>query len=402
MNTGKVFGFEFKSLVRKKAYKYTTLIISIILIFLTFLPRFFEDDLTNKVGIFEGASFDLENVDFSDTQVYVADKNIDIDYLSSLMKLNEDQIIKDRETLEENIVDSKIHKGLIINGPNTFKVLIKDKKFAEDNINDIKAILNKYNFDMALMKEGINPTNVEDASNTNLVYEEVVLGKDLSSNFLLAYSYIIILFMLIIFYGNNISSNVAREKNDRTMEILITSTSPTSLIIGKVLGSGIAGLLQFGIFGLVSFIGMYINKNFYSQGMIDFLKSMVDWKIIAVFFGFILIGYFIYLFLFAALGAKVSKVEDVTGATLPIYIIFIAGFILTVFQLANADGIVLKVLSFIPFTSPIAMPVRFLLTLVPIVEVFISVGVLIVTMIILAIISSKIYRNGTKNYGRKY
>jgi len=67
MNTGKVFGFEFKSLVRKKAYKYTTLIISIILIFLTFLPRFFEDDLTNKVGIFEGASFDLENVDFSDT-----------------------------------------------------------------------------------------------------------------------------------------------------------------------------------------------------------------------------------------------------------------------------------------------------------------------------------------------
>lgn len=402
MNTGKVFGFEFKSLVRKKAYKYTTLIISIILIFLTFLPRFFEDDLTNKVGIFEGASFDLENVDFSDTQVYVADKNIDIDYLSSLMKLNEDQIIKDRETLEENIVDSKIHKGLIINGPNTFKVLIKDKKFAEDNINDIKAILNKYNFDMALMKEGINPTNVEDASNTNLVYEEVVLGKDLSSNFLLAYSYIIILFMLIIFYGNNISSNVAREKNDRTMEILITSTSPTSLIIGKVLGSGIAGLLQFGIFGLVSFIGMYINKDFYSQGMIDFLKSMVDWKIIAVFFGFILIGYFIYLFLFAALGAKVSKVEDVTGATLPIYIIFIAGFILTVFQLANADGIVLKVLSFIPFTSPIAMPVRFLLTLVPIVEVFISVGVLIVTMIILAIISSKIYRNGTKNYGRKY
>lgn len=402
MNTGKVFGFEFKSLVRKKAYKYTTLIISIILIFLTFLPRFFEDDLTNKVGIFEGASFDLENVDFSDTQVYVADKNIDIDYLSSLMKLNEDQIIKDRETLEENIVDSKIHKGLIINGPNTFKVLIKDKKFAEDNINDFKAILNKYNFDMALMKEGINPTNVEDASNTNLVYEEVVLGKDLSSNFLLAYSYIIILFMLIIFYGNNISSNVAREKNDRTMEILITSTSPTSLIIGKVLGSGIAGLLQFGIFGLVSFIGMYINKNFYSQGMIDFLKSMVDWKIIAVFFGFILIGYFIYLFLFAALGAKVSKVEDVTGATLPIYIIFIAGFILTVFQLANADGIVLKVLSFIPFTSPIAMPVRFLLTLVPIVEVFISVGVLIVTMIILAIISSKIYRNGTKNYGRKY
>lgn len=402
MNTGKVFGFEFKSLVRKKAYKYTTLIISIILIFLTFLPRFFEDDLTNKVGIFEGASFDLENVDFSDTQVYVADKNIDIDYLSSLMKLNEDQIIKDRETLEENIVDSKIHKGLIINGPNTFKVLIKDKKFAEDNINDIKAILNKYNFDMVLMKEGINPTNVEDASNTNLVYEEVVLGKDLSSNFLLAYSYIIILFMLIIFYGNNISSNVAREKNDRTMEILITSTSPTSLIIGKVLGSGIAGLLQFGIFGLVSFIGMYINKAFYSQGMIDFLKSMVDWKIIAVFFGFILIGYFIYLFLFAALGAKVSKVEDVTGATLPIYIIFIAGFILTVFQLANADGIVLKVLSFIPFTSPIAMPVRFLLTLVPIVEVFISVGVLIVTMIILAIISSKIYRDGTKNYGRKY
>lgn len=402
MNTGKVFGFEFKSLVRKKAYKYTTLVISLILLLLTFLPRFVDKDLSNKIGIFEGASFDLESVDFSDTEVFIADKNIDKDYLASLMKLEDKQIISDRETLEENIVDSKIHKGLIVNGPNSFKVLIKDKKFAEDNVNDIKAILNKYNFDMALLKGGIDPTTVEDASNTNLVYEEVVLGKDLSSNFLLAYSYIIILFMLIIFYGNNISSNVAREKNDRTMEILITSTSPTSLIIGKVLGSGIAGLLQFGIFGLVSFLGMYGNKGFYSQGMIDFLKSMLEWKMIAVFFGFILTGYFIYLFLFAALGAKVSKVEDVTGATLPIYIVFIAGFILTVFQLADADGMILRVLSFIPFTSPIAMPVRFLLTLVPMLEVLISVGVLIVTMIILAIISSKIYRDGTKNYGRKY
>lgn len=402
MNTGKVFGFEFKSLVRKKAYKYTTLVISLILLLLTFLPRVVDKDLSNKIGIFEGASFDLESVDFSDTEVFIADKNIDKDYLASLMRLEDNQIIADRETLEENIVDSKIHKGLIVNGPNSFKVLIKDKKFAEDNINDIKAILNKYNFDMALLKGGIDPTTVEDASNTNLVYEEVVLGKDLSSNFLLAYSYIIILFMLIIFYGNNISSNVAREKNDRTMEILITSTSPTSLIIGKVLGSGIAGLLQFGIFGLVSFLGMYANKGFYSQGMIDFLKSMLEWKMIAVFFGFILTGYFIYLFLFAALGAKVSKVEDVTGATLPIYIVFIAGFILTVFQLADADGMILRVLSFIPFTSPIAMPVRFLLTLVPMLEVLISVGVLIVTMIILAIISSKIYRDGTKNYGRKY
>ena len=402
MNTGKVFGFEFKSLVRKKAYKYTTLVISLILLLLTFLPRVVDKDLSNKIGIFEGASFDLESVDFSVTEVFIADKNIDKDYLASLMRLEDNQIIADRETLEENIVDSKIHKGLIVNGPNSFKVLIKDKKFAEDNINDIKAILNKYNFDMALLKGGIDPTTVEDASNTNLVYEEVVLGKDLSSNFLLAYSYIIILFMLIIFYGNNISSNVAREKNDRTMEILITSTSPTSLIIGKVLGSGIAGLLQFGIFGLVSFLGMYANKGFYSQGMIDFLKSMLEWKMIAVFFGFILTGYFIYLFLFAALGAKVSKVEDVTGATLPIYIVFIAGFILTVFQLADADGMILRVLSFIPFTSPIAMPVRFLLTLVPMLEVLISVGVLIVTMIILAIISSKIYRDGTKNYGRKY
>ena len=402
MNTGKVFRFEFKRKKKKKAYKYTTLVISLILLLLTFLPRVVDKDLSNKIGIFEGASFDLESVDFSDTEVFIADKNIDKDYLASLMRLEDNQIIADRETLEENIVDSKIHKGLIVNGPNSFKVLIKDKKFAEDNINDIKAILNKYNFDMALLKGGIDPTTVEDASNTNLVYEEVVLGKDLSSNFLLAYSYIIILFMLIIFYGNNISSNVAREKNDRTMEILITSTSPTSLIIGKVLGSGIAGLLQFGIFGLVSFLGMYANKGFYSQGMIDFLKSMLEWKMIAVFFGFILTGYFIYLFLFAALGAKVSKVEDVTGATLPIYIVFIAGFILTVFQLADADGMILRVLSFIPFTSPIAMPVRFLLTLVPMLEVLISVGVLIVTMIILAIISSKIYRDGTKNYGRKY
>lgn len=402
MNTGKVFNFEFKSLVRTKVYKYTTIFISLILLILTFMPRFLNIDMDKKIGIFEGASFNLEEVDFSDTHVYIADDKIDKDYLISLMKLDENQVIESQEELEENIVDSKINRGLIINGPNSFKVLIKDKKFAEDNIKDIEGILNKYNFDQALLKQKIDPTNVEDASNTNLVYEEIVLGSDLSNNILMAYSYMIILFMLIIFYGNNISTNVAREKNDRTMEILITSTSPTSLIIGKVLGAGIAGLLQFGIFGIVSGLGMYLNRSYYGNGLIDFLKSAMNWQILLVFLTFILIGYFIYLFLFAALGAKVSKVEDVTSATLPIYIIFIAGFVLTVFQLSNADGILMKILSFIPFTSPIAMPVRFLLTMVPMMEIFISIGILVITMIILAIISSKIYRDGTKNYGKKY
>jgi ABC-2 type transport system permease protein len=202
-------------------------------------------------------------------------------------------------------------------------------------------------------------------------------------------------------YGSFVSTSVAREKDNRTMEILITSTSPKALIIGKVFANAIGGLIQFSIIIGVGVIGYLLNQANYPQEIIQMLFAGLSWDSTIVFLLFTAVGYTLYLFIYASLGSLVSKVEDVGSATTPITMLFMVAYFMAAIAINMPQGIIVNIGSFIPFTAILVMPIRYFLTSVPVIELMISITLMALTSVFLAYVSIKIYRLGSLNYGNK-
>ncbi len=227
-----------------------------------------------------------------------------------------------------------------------------------------------------------------------------ILGTDGQSNYAFTYGLIFVIYFLVIFYGSMVSTSVAREKSDRTMELLITSAPPNKLFYGKVFGAGLAGVLQFGLIVLAIFLGFFLNRN--AWGFNIFRYFAIPPRVWIIFIAFTLVGYLLYLFIYAMLGSTVSKVEDVSTASTPIMLLIVASFMIVNFTMFNPDSAPMVITSYIPLSSPIAMFARSALgSTVTDWEILLSFGILLVTTILVGIVSAKLYRLGTLNYGNR-
>ena len=198
-----------------------------------------------------------------------------------------------------------------------------------------------------------------------------------------------------------VATNVATEKSSRAMEVLITSAKPVSMMFGKVLASCLAGFLQIvAIFGsAILFYSM--NKTYWGDNQI--IASIFDMP--AQLFGFMLIffvlGFLIYAFMFGAVGSTASKLEDINTSVMPITLLFVVGFMVVMLSFAtgDVDNMLMKVCSFVPFTSSMAMFTRIAMSTVPWYEILISILILIGSVVGVGVISAKIYRVGVLLYG---
>ena len=229
------------------------------------------------------------------------------------------------------------------------------------------------------------------------------LGKNQMENFFYTYIMIFALYMVILLYGQMVASNVASEKSSRAMELLITSAKPTSMMFGKVLASCIAGLSQLiAIFGTAILL-FNINKstlqsNVIFQSIFNIPLSLLIYMLI-----FFVLGFLIYAFLYGAIGSTASKLEDLNTTVMPVTYLFVFAFIVVMTSMSSGtlDSTLMKVCSFIPFTSPMAMFTRIAMSSVAWYEIALSILVLVASVIGVGILSAKIYRVGVLLYGTK-
>ncbi|MDO9592554.1 MAG: ABC transporter permease, partial [Erysipelotrichaceae bacterium] len=252
-----------------------------------------------------------------------------------------------------------------------------------------------------LVEMNLDPNQVNQAYNVNISINEEVIGKDASDSFLIAYVLMFAVYMLVIMYGAMVSTSVAREKDNRTMELLITSTKPDALIIGKVFANGLAGVLQFGFISIVAILGIFVNRANYPSEILSMVLGGLRWDSMMVFLIFTFFGYLLYLFIYASLGSLVSKMEDVSSSVAPITLLFIASYVIATLGLQMPEIMIVKIGSYIPFTAILAMPVRYFLTSVSWIELVISLMLMTFTAWLFARISIDIYRLGSLNYGNK-
>ncbi|WP_141499953.1 ABC transporter permease [Paenibacillus luteus] len=217
----------------------------------------------------------------------------------------------------------------------------------------------------------------------------------------LVYFIVILLFMAIMITGQMIASEITAEKSSRVMELLITSVSPLKQMFGKIVGMFLVGLIQITIYVLVIIINVKLPHNNETLEKFNIDLSQIDPMLLIYSVLFYLTGYFLFATLFAAVGSIVSRTEDLGQAVLPITMLSLAGFYISIFSISSPDSMLVKISSFIPFFSPYVMLLRLGLTDPPMWQVLGSIGLLLVTIYASVWISAKIYRTGVLMYGKR-
>lgn len=214
-----------------------------------------------------------------------------------------------------------------------------------------------------------------------------------------------LIYLFIFSYGGMVMSGVLEEKNNRIVEIMISSVKPFELMMGKLIGIGLVGLTQFGLWGILFLCVILTGMNLSTETgtLFDSLSTPVLRTIIPVCIYFVLFfigGYLMYASIFAAIGAMVNSQEDTQQFMMPVTLLTLFAFYAGIYSAQNPDGPLAFWTSMIPLTTPIVMMTR-LPYGVPWWEIVLSLGLLAVTAILIVQLAAKIYRAGILMYGKK-
>ncbi|KKB40436.1 ABC transporter permease [Bacillus thermotolerans] len=214
----------------------------------------------------------------------------------------------------------------------------------------------------------------------------------------LVYVLLFFIYLSVIMYANMIASDVAIEKSSRVMEILISSVSPVTHMFAKILGVGLLGLTQLGIWLLVAYLSLANQPESLAANWLGFSSLSSSMMIYAVIF--FVLGYFLYATVAALLGSLVSRLEDVQQMMTPLTLLVMAGFFISMYGLVQPESTFITVTSYIPFFTPMTMFVRIGMLNIPLWEILLGVGVLLVSIFLLGSIGARIYKGGVLMYGK--
>ncbi len=205
----------------------------------------------------------------------------------------------------------------------------------------------------------------------------------------------IIVYIAVMLYGQMVAQGVVEEKSSRIVEMLLTTIKPWQLMVGKVAGIGLVGLGQL---ALVAIVGVASGV---MSGDLDFPTSLAigaaGWAV-----AWFLLGFTLYALMFAALGALVSRQEDVGGVTAPAMMLIILPYVAGISILpADPENKLMAMASLIPFFAPMLMPMRIALGVAPAWEVAVAVRLTILLIVGMVWLSARIYRNAVLRTGSR-
>ena len=281
--------------------------------------------------------------------------------------------------------------------------IVRDKRFAESGYSqrEVRQLMRAVGFNAYAVKSGKGKeggAKVESAIET---------GARLGLGYLLVF----VLYLFVIIYANSIMRSVLEEKTTRIVEVIISSIKPHQLLLGKLFGVCSVCLTMFAIwviFGVLlvmniePLLGLFGIDSLPIQFIlvIGTIKASST-EILTYFFVYFIIGFFMYSTLYAVVGAICSSDEEAQQTGGPLTMLIIIPFIL-MFQLFRIPDSTLSVLlSHIPFFSPILMFMRINVLMPPLWEILLNILLMCATVLLVMLISGKIYRVGILMYGKR-
>jgi ABC-2 type transport system permease protein len=225
-------------------------------------------------------------------------------------------------------------------------------------------------------------------------------GESEGGRIMIAFVLVIFIYITVLLYGVTVMRGVMEEKQSRIIEVLLASVRPFDLMLGKVIGIGLVGLTQYVVWAASGLALSAISASG-AVAVSGFTMPKIPVSLMIFFITYYLLGYFLYAALYAMVGAMVSSEDDGQQAQLPVSMTFVLSFMLSTLALGNPNGMLVTVLSLIPFFGPSVMFLRIALGAAPAWQIATSIILLVMTIIAVTWIAAKIYRVGVLMHGKR-
>ena len=363
------------------------------------------------------------------SEVFTDEEHIKYNYLDNINLEN-----------AKDLVSSKEEYGLLYikKGSDSLSQFESAKFYSEDSpslsiISSLEGKIEKKLTDLKLVQDGVDIEKIQASRTRITIAQESFLGEKTSKTdswlklaFGGAAGYL--LFMFIIIYGNMIMRSVIEEKTSRIIEVIISSVKPIQLMMGKIIGTSLAGITQFIIWVLLGGVMLLVVSAIFgidltqmqgpqqemirqamespeaqnqAQELFAAFLNLPLLNLCVAFMFFFLGGFLLYSSLYAAIGAAVDSETDTQQFMMPIIMPLIIAVYVGVFTvIEDPHGTVSTIFSFIPLTSPVVMLMRIPFG-VPIWQQILSLAILIATFAFTVWFAAKIYRVGILMYGKK-
>ena len=403
-----VFMYELKNYIQNKSYMVSTIVIAVLLAAIMFLPRVIDmsgmlGDSTSTSSPTQDSVEENEDVNQSSENVgnlLIYDKSGvfgDLSLVKSAFYNYTIQTKNSKEDIEEAVKNSDDTIGFVVNSMTEYDYYVNNSSMYDSNCDIFNNLLITANQIKFCQDNGLDYEKSISYFYPDIKSNKNVLGKDMSNTYTYCYILIIFIFMIIILYGVMVATSVTQEKSNRTIEVLITSSNTNVLFFGKVFAGAVAALFQTALILGATIISYQINRNAWN-GILDFVLDIPS-EVLITFAFFGLGGFLFYTFIYGAVGALVSKTEDINKSSGGIQMIIMIVYFAVLVQLSNIDGIVMKVASWLPISSYSAMFARVAMGNVAMWEIIVSLVILVVSIIGVGFLGAAIYRMGTLRYG---
>lgn len=387
-----VLKFELGTMLRKKSFLISTVLVVLGAFALLSLPRFLMNEEGESGGESDGDA-DREIMMIYDEGAILTQHALAEAFFPEYELVFANSVSE----LEQAVMEERAQCGFAIHHETDYTYYVKNSSLMDTTSDRFTQLLQKQYQYRALTELNYDAARVDEIYGKEITSTMSVLGTDGLSNYFYTYVLIFILYMMILIYGNQIGVGVASEKSNRAIEILTTSCSPNALIFGKVIAGAITGVLQTAIMLGGVLAAYHLNADSLNHILDPYLN--IPSLVLVTFALFGVLGYLLFSFLFGAIGAMCSKLEEVNGATMPIQLFIIAVFMLSIFALDAPDTLLSQIAMYLPFTSWMCMFVNVAVGSVSTIQIIISLVILALTTLGMGLLGARLYRRGTLTYG---
>lgn len=396
---GKILRFELKYYFKNKIFVGVTAALALLIAAVMFFPRISE---AMQSGETEGGETEANPIMLVQVETAEDTDMIRTAFAAAFPGYDVQVTDKSAAEVQDQITAGEAECAFVITSPTAYSYYVNTLSMYDTNTEIAGSVLQNLYRMNAMIGSGMTPEEADKAINVEIDGDVVNLGKDQFQNYFYTYIMIFALYMVILLYGQMVATNVATEKSSRAMELLITSARPTSMMFGKVVASCLAGLVQLvAVFGS-AFLFYNVNKSYWADNSIVQSIFNIPVDLLVYMLIFFILGFFIYAFLYGAIGSTASKLEDINTSVMPLTFLFIIGFVVVISSISsgNVDNTIIKICSYVPFTSPMAMFARIAMSsTVAWYEIVISIGILTGSVLGIGVLCAKIYRVGVLLYG---
>ena len=332
---------------------------------------FFGDEGRTQIGVVEPAPDQLETA--IETTANVLDQDVAIVTFPS------------REAGETALGDDQVAALVVVPPDLSSAGELAFRESADPTIQGVvSSAIAGLRVNAALEAEGVDQTTFVQAQSPPTVraLEPPEEGSD--ARFLIANIGAVLILVGVFSFGFTVLTGVVEEKQSRVMEVVLSTVVPRDLLMGKVLGIGILGLVQLAVFVVAAFIAASLTREFE-------LPATTPGAAVQLVVWFIL-GYTLYSTALGVLGALASRMEEASNASTPVTIVAMLSYFVAIFSvISDPTGLVAVVATFIPFSAPMVVPMRAALGAITPIEIVVSAAITIVAIWVLFVVGGRVY-----------